>query len=314
MRYFLIIFCFAFLASNAQDESGVIMLSTNNGLTNNAVTTLYQDSIGFIWIGTEEGLNRYDGYSIKNYIHIIDQPTSIVGNKINDILPDENGNLWISTFFNGISYYNYSQDAFVNFTNSEENLYSLSNNMVNATTFDNNGYLWLATYFGLTSIERKTLKVNKGITGFTLVFNESVKQRMKHVNVPDEIISKMQTMNGFKFNTISDLEKKTISVIGKEAFLQNHKKMFVSSYLNFDQESLLDERVIAVVSDNKNGLWSGIVDYGLRYTNTKTNQTILIKANGLENSMTANDIASLYYTKDDNIWIGGLSGGLIDTM
>jgi len=72
-------------------------LSTEDGLSQSAVTTIAQDQQGFIWIGTQEGINRYDGYKFESFYHLNEDPTSVSHNSIRDILPDSSGRIWIAT-------------------------------------------------------------------------------------------------------------------------------------------------------------------------------------------------------------------------
>lgn len=68
-----------------------------NGLTQTHVTTVYQDSLGFLWIGTQDGLNKYDGYSFQHYRNQTIDSNSISNNYISSIAEDSDGNLWIGT-------------------------------------------------------------------------------------------------------------------------------------------------------------------------------------------------------------------------
>jgi signal transduction histidine kinase/ligand-binding sensor domain-containing protein/DNA-binding response OmpR family regulator len=72
-------------------------LDISNGLSNNQVNSVFKDSKGFIWIGTQSGLNRYDGYTCRVFKHSLSDPLSIRDNYINGISEDQNGNLWVAT-------------------------------------------------------------------------------------------------------------------------------------------------------------------------------------------------------------------------
>lgn len=88
-------------------------ITTEQGLSNNELTSIAQDKNGFIWIGTNDGLNRFDGYEIKVYRHILNEPTSVLSNFISNILVDSQNYIWIGTL-NGISLYNKDEDNFIN--------------------------------------------------------------------------------------------------------------------------------------------------------------------------------------------------------
>ena len=71
-------------------------LDINNGISDNWIKCIYKDSKGFIWIGTNNGLNRFDGYKFEIFQHEFSDSTTIADNDINVITSDKKGNLWIS--------------------------------------------------------------------------------------------------------------------------------------------------------------------------------------------------------------------------
>ncbi|PKQ61325.1 hypothetical protein BZG02_16155 [Labilibaculum filiforme] len=91
-------------------------LTISEGLAHNGVTCILEDSRGYLWFGTYEGLNRYDGYELKVYKNTIDKDL-LASNRVRAIAEDSKGNLWIGTD-EGITIYNYSQERFQHiFTN-----------------------------------------------------------------------------------------------------------------------------------------------------------------------------------------------------
>ena len=98
MRSILVITCFflsaATVAVTAQEK--VHYLTIDDGLANNTITCIFRDKQGFMWFGTYDGLNRYDGYVFKKYNHIIGDTTSLAGNEIRAIAEDNNGKHWIA--------------------------------------------------------------------------------------------------------------------------------------------------------------------------------------------------------------------------
>src|ERR1700732_3831763 len=78
-------------------------LSTTQGLSINNATCILQDQKGFIWIGTRDGLNKYDGYKFTIYRNNPEDPASISGNYIWNMIEDKQGNLWIGTVDGGLN-------------------------------------------------------------------------------------------------------------------------------------------------------------------------------------------------------------------
>src|SRR4051812_32301376 len=85
------------MASSQMPELYFKKLNTENGLSNNRVKCILQDKRGFIWIGTEDGLNRFDGTNFVIFRHQPSNPAGISGNIISDLLEDKDGILWIAT-------------------------------------------------------------------------------------------------------------------------------------------------------------------------------------------------------------------------
>ena len=87
-------------------------VEANSKISNSSITSILQDSKGFLWVGTDDGLNRYDGYDFKVYRNIENDTTSLVKNKIQSIFEDSRGTLWISTLNSGLHRYNRALDVF----------------------------------------------------------------------------------------------------------------------------------------------------------------------------------------------------------
>src|SRR5579872_1559418 len=90
-------------------------LTTREGLSSDLATCVQEDRQGFIWIGTANGLNRYDGYRVKQYFHDENNPNSLPGNEIRNMLCDHHGRLWIATS-QGASCFLPDSNRFINYT------------------------------------------------------------------------------------------------------------------------------------------------------------------------------------------------------
>ena len=124
-------------------------ISLKQGLSQSHVLSMLQDSQGFMWFGTEDGLNKFDGYKFIIYKHDPANPSSMSGNWITALYEDDAGNLWIGTRFGGLNAYDRYQDQFTRYQYNEGDPNSLSDDEVTAIFQDSDGLLWVGTKNGL---------------------------------------------------------------------------------------------------------------------------------------------------------------------
>ena len=84
-------------------QSGIQHWDTEDGLSNNWVSQIIQDDEGYIWIATQYGLNRFDGYSFRSFIYRPNEPNSLKANWVRTVSKDSTGQLWLGSFYGGIS-------------------------------------------------------------------------------------------------------------------------------------------------------------------------------------------------------------------
>src|SRR5919198_4047112 len=124
-------------------------LTIEDGLSQNAGLAIFQDSKGYLWIGTQDGLNRYDGFNFKIYKHDPENPKSISHNSILAITEDKAGYLWIGTWGGGLDRFDPVTQTFVSYHHDPNKASSLSNDTVTSIKEDSSGVLWVATLGGL---------------------------------------------------------------------------------------------------------------------------------------------------------------------
>jgi len=103
------------IAANTQSRYRFFTLGMEQGLTSDFTWSICQDRYNYMWIGTSNGLNRYDGHNIKQYFHSDPDSSSIPGNSIYWIHKDHDGDIWFSLGGNGVAVYNYAKDRFDKF-------------------------------------------------------------------------------------------------------------------------------------------------------------------------------------------------------
>jgi ligand-binding sensor domain-containing protein/two-component sensor histidine kinase len=148
--------CFSFLttvfcssvAQAQSDEPFFRSIGTENGLSHNKVNCIMQDKRGFLWFGTEDGLNRYDGRFFTVFKSQPNDTSCISGNIITDLHEDKNGIIWIATADGGLTRYNYHLPASSQFKQYKYNARAaagLPENHISKIAEDETGNLWLAT-------------------------------------------------------------------------------------------------------------------------------------------------------------------------
>src|SRR6202012_978680 len=122
-------------------------VGTAEGLSQINVACIMQDSRGFIWIGTRDGLNRYDGYKFTVYNHSFQDKNTISNNQIADFVEDKEGNIWIGTLA-GLNKYERKTGRFTRYLHDSHNANSLSSNAINKLALDSYGNVWVGTQKG----------------------------------------------------------------------------------------------------------------------------------------------------------------------
>ena len=122
-------------------------LTIDQGLAQNTVYSLLQDRLGFLWIGTDDGLNRYDGYSFEVLRHETANPNSLSNNEIRALHEDKEGMLWIGTG-DGLNRYDRRRRTFTHYRHDLRNPTSLGADFVTALLEDRRGTLWVGTKGG----------------------------------------------------------------------------------------------------------------------------------------------------------------------
>ena len=134
-----------------------ISYTTKQGLSSNITKCVLKDSKGFMWIGTKEGLSRFDGYGFKKFYSLKGDPNTLSDNNVSCITEDHDGNLWIGTP-NGLNMYNRQTGKFTQFHVNYLQSNSLVYNEVNCILVDKAGTIWIGTSYGLSRYNTRTRK------------------------------------------------------------------------------------------------------------------------------------------------------------
>lgn len=122
-------------------------IKNEDGLSQNSVNCILQDSLGFMWFGTEDGLNKYDGLSFTFYKFSQKNPNSLTNSSIQCLCEDSEKNLWIGTY-HGLNRLNLKTGQITRFLNIPNNPESISHNGITAIYEDKKDVLWIGTSGG----------------------------------------------------------------------------------------------------------------------------------------------------------------------
>ncbi len=270
---------------------GRITVGQGQGLSHSTVYCSYQDSQGFMWFGTEDGLNKYDGYSFEVYKSDPADKRTISNNIIRCIFEDDKQNLWVGTD-NGLNIYNRSNGSFSYYQNIPGDASSLSSNIVSSITQDKKSDLiWIGTSGGLNSFDLNSKK-------FTV-----------YKNNPDDVSS-------ISSNSISSMCVDPQSGVlwvgtvggGLNAFDPNTKKCrrYVSDPK--DSQSLSENEITALAQDNSGMLWIGTLNSGLNVMDKTSGKFTHYSSEA--NGLSQNSVFGICQDKMGIIWIATMGGGL----
>ncbi|MCK5784123.1 MAG: hypothetical protein KAH06_06730, partial [Desulfobacterales bacterium] len=149
------IFIFAYLSGFAQPELKIIgRITSADGLLTNGIKYTYKDSKGFMWFTYQEGFQRWDGLSVKNYPYLTDTTLNSSYRFCRPILEDKSGNFFIGTLHNGLIKLDRETDTYISYHHDPEQAdNSMIGHGVSEMLLDSNGLIWLGTIEGLSRFD-----------------------------------------------------------------------------------------------------------------------------------------------------------------
>lgn len=315
-------------------------LSIDEGLSAVTVNAIYQDSQDFIWIGTQDGLNRYDGYHFKVFKNDPYNNRSISSNDVKCILEDKNGTMYFGSNGGGLSIYDKYTESFVNLKAGLSSS-SLSNNVVRDIIEIDNYELLISTANGINVFNKASKKFrqiyfgnSEEEIGFTKLFKDSNgtiwvasegnymfeydAKNYKLINY--ELPAKYQEFD--KLNKDIGSRRKTIYsftqvggnlVCGSDGgllFFNLKTKEYVNVF-SFDEKNRYNNRVkcFVIPSDSSQlwfGTWGGLVRLNLKDYSYK----IETKSETSVSTLSGDKISCIFKDKQNNLWIGTEGNGV----
>ena len=158
-RFLFLVMMLTFIASAfAKEYNTDKRMLIEEGLSQNRITCIVEDNLGYMWFGTADGLNRYDGYNFKIYRNIIGEKNSLCNNNIESLAQDSSGYIWIGTD-KGLSCFNPYNEQFVTLMENDSILDQQGANVVSNCVVDKNDNIWCGTSgAGIFMVEKGTFK------------------------------------------------------------------------------------------------------------------------------------------------------------
>lgn len=322
-----------------QEPGAFKHLSKEAGLSQVSVFAIAQDHAGFMWFGTKNGLNRFDGYQFEVYKKDTSKH-SLVADDVRNLYADPLTNhLWIGTNY-GVSRYNPNTDKFTNYRHQRKDQHTIYSDIIRRTFRDSKGRLWLGTSKGLNlyndekdnfrrillakkpnqknqpvevwaimedSAQQLWFGTNRGL--FKLVEGNSLDFTFQRVDGPGGIALSDRYIRG-----VLEDEKGNLWIGTDHSGINywDRSNGIIKVYKNDkdDPYSLSENQIRAMDLDSNNNLWVGTFN-GLNFLKKGTTTFEVYKKDKLSNAgISDNSIHSLFFDKRGSLWVGTFYGGV----
>lgn len=309
-------------------------LNINNGLSQNSVQCILQDKNGFMWFGTQDGLNRYDGYSFRLFKNDNSDKNSLTNNYILKLYEDSDGIIWIGTFGGGLNSFDPVSEKFTSLINIAGDNNSLSSNRIFSIAEFPKGILWVGTNDGLNRLEKSSGKIqrffctNNNSDATTGNFIGSIcnsgnefiwfsgDDGLKRFNVKDF------TLSHFTRSPFSGAENLgsiySIDNISGKLFVSCEAGIMVINTENETDTMMLKSSdvftgdikpvFVKCIQTNEDNYWIGTGNGLIHFDKAMNSKSIFTNYPLNEHSLINNSILSLYKSADGVIWIGTRNG------
>ena len=300
MKYFLRVFLELMICSMplfAQVSAQNIHFSTitsTQGLSQNTVNCVLQDRRGFLWFGTANGLNRYDGRAFKIYRNELTNKNSLSNNYVISLLEDRQGYIWVGTYGGGLNRMNPDTGEFVRFQHKKSDPASIASNDIRVMYEDKSGKIWLGLYGGAFScLDPVTQQIKRFALG--------VKEGKPYLNrvltfVPDQEKGFWVGRVGglFYFDRAQGIYTKRLTI---------HKDKQKGGFRNMVYYIFRDH-------NEPHMLWLCTIEAGLLKFNTRTNQIEKRWEAGSDKktALKTNAVMSFHQDKQGTYWVGTQQG------
>lgn len=269
--------------------------TTKDGLSNGYINCVLHDSEGFMWVGTSNGLNRFDGITFKTYYFNPKDTTTISSPWVTSVVEDSLNNIWVITS-NGLCLYDRKKDRFIRKTirvSGED----VNNLFLYACFIDSKGFFWFNS-------------PSNGIYRFNLYNNPQLSNRFIDVELfqlEEDDVSKAYKF--FIYSYVEDENNKlwVASSSNQLFYFDNEKNKFVAQPINHPEAQGFSNKAKSLVKDRNGDFFLTIEKVGLLVWERKNDQFKLYKPNGTDTGPKGSVLFALAEDKDGSIWIGDRS-------
>ncbi|MFH6988931.1 two-component regulator propeller domain-containing protein [Flavobacterium collinsii] len=285
MKYKIAFLLLFFISGNifSQNKYRLKNISTTDGLSQSSVIVIHQDKLGQMWLGTRDGLNKYDGSKFTIFRNDVTNKHSISNNDILSIEEDNTGKIWVGTY-NGLNCYDPVNNRFTRYLHTKTN-HTISSNAIWSIK-EIGDEMWFGTSKGITIYNKKTNR-------FTSVFHSDTDD----TTVPsNNIITIHKSKKG-------EIWIGTTKGLCKLISRKNGKYIFKNYPLN----SVDQLNVVAITEDASGNLWVGTKNKGLLKLDKNANIFVSFLPDEKYSEINT-DIRSLAIDKQGSLWIGAYDG------
>jgi signal transduction histidine kinase/ligand-binding sensor domain-containing protein/CheY-like chemotaxis protein len=266
-------------------------ISTADGLSQATVTCMVQDRLGFLWFGTQEGLNRYDGRSFQVYHHESEDSATLADDSALALLEDAAGDVWVGTE-NGLSRWNRASDTFTTFRHDPEDPKSLAGDSVWSIVQDRAGFLWIGT----------------GESGLSRYDPASGRFESFRHNPSDPNSLSDDRVRTLYEDRLGDLWVGTLS--GLNRYSRTANRFLRIRHDANNPKSLSDDRVRAIAEDRAGTLWVGTLGGGVSRLERDSDTFVRYRNDPADPASLSEDrTRSIFEDRDGQLWVG-TDGGL----
>lgn len=306
-------------------------ITNENGLSNTTINCIHQGYRGFIYFGTRDGLNRYDGINMTVFKNDPANPNSISDNFIRCIYENKNHEFWIGTSY-GLNRFDRVSSSFKSYRHNPKDKTSLSSNIITGICPADETHLWIATlgggldYFDTKTATAKHFKYRpndvNGISSDSIICIFKDRQNRLWIgtqNGVDCIDTKTLKITSKVLKNTNPATAITqdpngciwfgVECTGLVCFDATANKIISTNYGKSGTNS--QNAILSLLADKKGTIWIGKVNDGLAQFDTKTQKSYnYYPGLGMEGGLSSATISALFEDRQGNLWIGTHRGGV----